>query len=145
MGARYTIGTPQLGWNSEVANANANPRVPSSRAAERRNYLGQHVLVLLKSRRPHKSAYLKIIFLISQPKHMLWVLKRTVSMRLFFWAAKTHVFNWWISKWSQFYADILYLTGPMYNNSQYGHRPIIVKRAVNGSKGGWKLSTIFKL
>ena len=26
----------------------------------------------------------KIIFLISQPKHMLWVLKRTVSMRWFF-------------------------------------------------------------
>ena len=24
------------------------------------------------------------IFLISQPKHMLWVLKRTVSMRRFF-------------------------------------------------------------
>ena len=31
-----------------------------------------------------KSAYLKIIFLISQPKHMFWVLKRTVSMRRFF-------------------------------------------------------------
>ena len=28
-----------------------------------------------------KDAYLKIIFLISQPKHMLWVLQRTVSMR----------------------------------------------------------------
>ena len=26
----------------------------------------------------------KIIFLISKPKHMLWVLKRTVSMRRFF-------------------------------------------------------------
>ena len=24
-----------------------------------------------------------------------------------------------------------------------GHRPVIVKRAVTGSKGGWKLSTIF--
>ena len=31
-----------------------------------------------------KSAYQKINFLISQPKHMLWVLKRTVSMRRFF-------------------------------------------------------------
>ena len=30
-----------------------------------------------------KSAYPKITFLISQPKHMLWVLKRTVSMRWF--------------------------------------------------------------
>ena len=31
-----------------------------------------------------KSAYQKNDFLISQPKHMLWVLKRTVSMRWFF-------------------------------------------------------------
>ena len=38
-----------------------------------------------------KSAYKKINFLISQPKHMLWVLKRTVSMRRFFEAPKTHV------------------------------------------------------
>ena len=29
-------------------------------------------------------------FLISQPKHMLWVLKRTVSLRLFFRAPKTY-------------------------------------------------------
>ena len=29
-------------------------------------------------------AYQVIICLISQPKHMLWVLKRTVSMRRFF-------------------------------------------------------------
>ena len=35
-------------------------------------------------RSPDKSAKLKIIFLVSQPKHMLWVLKRTVSMRRFF-------------------------------------------------------------
>ena len=38
-----------------------------------------------------KSAYQKINFLISQPKHMLWVLKRTVSMRRFFWAPKIYV------------------------------------------------------
>ena len=31
-----------------------------------------------------KREYQKIIFLISQPKHMLSVLKRTVSMRQFF-------------------------------------------------------------
>ena len=31
-----------------------------------------------------KSVYQKIIFLIYQPKHMLWVLKRTVSTRRFF-------------------------------------------------------------
>ena len=31
-----------------------------------------------------KWVYQKINFLISQPKHMLWVLKRTVSMRQFF-------------------------------------------------------------
>ena len=33
----------------------------------------------------------KIIILISQPKHMLWVLKRTVSMRYFFLTPKTYV------------------------------------------------------
>ena len=38
-----------------------------------------------------KSVYQKTIFLISQPKHMLWVLKRTVSMRRFFLAPKTYV------------------------------------------------------
>ena len=31
-----------------------------------------------------KSVYQKNNFLISQPKHILWVLKRTVSMRRFF-------------------------------------------------------------
>ena len=35
-------------------------------------------------RPPDKSVYLKIIFLVFQPKQMLWVLKRTVSMRQFF-------------------------------------------------------------
>ena len=35
-------------------------------------------------RPPDKSVHWKIIFLISQPKHMLWVLKRTVSMRCSF-------------------------------------------------------------
>ena len=33
----------------------------------------------------------KFSFLISQPKHMLWVIKRTASMRRFFWALKTYV------------------------------------------------------
>ena len=42
-------------------------------------------------RPPDKTAYLKIIIFISEAKHMLWVLKRTVSMRQFFWAPKTHV------------------------------------------------------
>ena len=36
------------------------------------------------SRPPDNSAYWKIIFFISHPKHMLWVLKRTVSLRRFF-------------------------------------------------------------
>ena len=31
-----------------------------------------------------KSAYQKNNFLTSKPNHMLWVLKRTLSMRLFF-------------------------------------------------------------
>ena len=37
-----------------------------------------------------KSAYQKNNFLISQPKHMLWVLKRTVSMRRLIWVPKTY-------------------------------------------------------
>ena len=41
-------------------------------------------LKVRRYRPPDKSGQLKIIFLISQPKHMLWVLKRTVSMRRFF-------------------------------------------------------------
>ena len=40
------------------------------------------VLVLFVVVRPLvKSVYQKNNFLISQPKHMLWILKRTVSMR----------------------------------------------------------------
>ena len=44
--------------------------------------------------RPHYMcirAQLEYNFLISQTKHMLWVLKRTVSIGWFFWAPKTHV------------------------------------------------------
>ena len=43
-------------------------------------------------RPPDKSAYWKSIFFISHPKHMLWVLKRTVSLRRFFLALK-HMFK----------------------------------------------------
>ena len=43
------------------------------------------VLAFVTYTRPlDKSVYWKTIFFISQPKHMLWVLKRTVSMRRFF-------------------------------------------------------------
>ena len=57
--------------------------------------------------------YQKINFLISQPKHMLWVLKRTISMRRFFWAPKT-CSNWWIRKYLQFYAQKFCLSKPIY-------------------------------
>ena len=51
-----------------------------------------HILPYISTYRPLvKSAYQNIIFLITQPKHMLWELKRTVSMRRFFWAPKTYV------------------------------------------------------
>ena len=40
---------------------------------------------------PHISGiYQKKNFLIFQPKHILWVLKRTVSVKRFFWAPKTY-------------------------------------------------------
>ena len=38
-----------------------------------------------------KSAYPKLFFLNTQLKHMLWVLKITVSMRRLSWASKTYV------------------------------------------------------
>ena len=40
--------------------------------------------VIRVSRTPDKSVYWKTIFFISHPKHLLWVLKRTLSMRRFF-------------------------------------------------------------
>ena len=45
-----------------------------------------------------KSAYQKTNFLISQPKHMLWVLKRPVSMRRFFEHPK-HMLKIWVRKY----------------------------------------------
>ena len=42
------------------------------------------VQVVEGNRPPDKRVYWKIIFFISHPKHMLWILKRTVSMRRFF-------------------------------------------------------------
>ena len=47
-------------------------------------YILDIILKVNSIRPPDKSAYWKIIFFISHPKHMLWVLKRTVSMRQFF-------------------------------------------------------------
>ena len=41
---------------------------------------GRPVQLFYRTRPPDKSAYWKTIFFISRPKHMLWVLKRTVSM-----------------------------------------------------------------
>ena len=49
-----------------------------------RSYMSAHVLLNFED----KSVYQKINFLIS---HIVWVLKRTVSMRQLFWAAKTYV------------------------------------------------------
>ena len=43
-------------------------------------------------RPPDKSAYWIINFLIAQPRHMFWILKRTVLMRRFFEHPK-HMFK----------------------------------------------------
>ena len=48
-------------------------------------------LILISPRPLDKGASLKINFLTSQQKHMLWVLKRTISMGWFFWAPQTTV------------------------------------------------------
>ena len=47
-----------------------------------KQFLVHEIVILIRP--PDKSVLLKIIFLISQPKHMLWVLKRTVSLSQFF-------------------------------------------------------------
>ena len=44
---------------------------------------------------PRLECIIKDYFFISQRKHMLWVPKRTVSMRRFFWAPKTYVQTDW--------------------------------------------------
>ena len=41
-------------------------------------------MIQVRHRALDKSLYMKTIFLVSQPKHILWVLKRTISMRRFF-------------------------------------------------------------
>ena len=51
-------------------------------------YSTHFLKIIFHSRPSDKGVQLKIIF---QPKHMLWVLKRTVSMRPFFWSPKTCV------------------------------------------------------
>ena len=52
---------------------------------------GYYILREIPDRPLDKTVYLKIIYLIFEAKHMLWVLKRTGSMRRFFWAPKTDV------------------------------------------------------
>ena len=57
---------------------------------------------------PQISVYLKMIFLMSQAKHMLWVLERTVSMRLL--STQNTCFNWLVRKLLQFLArNVAYL------------------------------------
>ena len=63
------------------------------------------------------SAYWITFFIISHPKHMLRVIKRTVSIRRFFWAPKTHVLSEKVQKHLQFYSlkyflDTLILSTP---------------------------------
>ena len=50
---------------------------------------------------------IKICFLIYQPKHMLWVTKRVVSMRCFLWAPKKNVNIY------NFRLNFFCLSGPM--------------------------------
>ena len=56
-----------------------------------RPFICLHIYFISYTRPPDKSAYWKTILFISQPKHMLSVLKRTVSIKRFFWAPKAHV------------------------------------------------------
>ena len=76
-----------LGTNC-LARVNLSSPPPALRKSKR--FLGLGNMSTINLIRPSdKSVSLKTIFLISQPKYMLWVRKRTVSMRRFFWAPKT--------------------------------------------------------
>ena len=55
----------------------------------------------------------KISFLISQPKHMLWALERTVSMRLFLLRTQNMCLKLGVRKYLQFYAEIFCLSKPV--------------------------------
>ena len=60
---------------------------------------------LKETRSLDESASFKVF--ISQPKHMLWVPKRTVSMRRFFWAHKTNVKTYGLENYHNFLLKIL--------------------------------------
>ena len=69
-------------------------------------------------RPPDKSAYWKPISFISHPKHMLWVLKRTISMRQFFGHPKRmHK----IRKYLSIYVHKISLSGSMFHISYVPH------------------------
>ena len=53
-------------------------------SAVRHESVARHVTDCATRPGPDKSAYCMTIFFNSYPKHVLWVLKRTVSMRQFF-------------------------------------------------------------
>ena len=46
--------------------------------------------------RPPDQSVIEIIFLISQPNHMLWVLKRSLSEMALLSTQNTYL-NWWIN------------------------------------------------
>ena len=54
-------------------------------------YQFSHWFNIVIHRPPRYECVTENYFLISPPKHMVWVLNRTVSLRRFFWAPKTHV------------------------------------------------------
>ena len=76
------VGADLAALCHEAAYIAMNEMGPRSHAEESKVYLCLNNGIIFRP--PDKSAYGKIIFFISHPKHMLWVLKRTISMRRFF-------------------------------------------------------------
>ena len=87
----------ETSWKVEISLVSSLDGILSKKGKTRelirlRGCAGWSAPLLLATLRRHvfsrrglvKSVYQKNNFLISQPKHMLWVLKRTVSMRRFF-------------------------------------------------------------
>ena len=73
--------------------------------------MGKKILTILRWNFLLRVRNRKITFLFYNQKHMLWELKRTVSMRRFCWAPKTFK-KLWVRKYLQFYAEIFVYLNP---------------------------------
>ena len=61
----------------------------------------------------------KNIFLIAQPKHKLWVRKKTHLNEMVLLSTQNECYNGWIKKYSKIYAPDCCLSGPVNTSSAF--------------------------